>query len=92
MTFDPEHVAVTMKLGSVEEWTLVNANTEWHTFHIHVNPFQVMSVDGRRVTDVAYQDNVALPPKSRTVIRMHPTDFTASSSSTATSPTTRTAA
>jgi hypothetical protein len=76
MTFDPAHVAVTMKLGSVEQWTLVNANTEWHTFHIHVNPFQVISVNGRRVSHVLYEDNVALAPKSRTVIRMNPTDFT----------------
>jgi FtsP/CotA-like multicopper oxidase with cupredoxin domain len=76
MTFDPAHVAVTMKLDSVEEWTLVNANTEWHTFHIHVNPFQVVSVNGVRTSGVLYEDNVALAPKSRTVIRMNPVDFT----------------
>jgi FtsP/CotA-like multicopper oxidase with cupredoxin domain len=61
-TFDPHHIAVTMKLGSVEEWKLVNTNTEWHTFHIHVNPFQVVSVDGRPTGFVDYQDNVAMPP------------------------------
>lgn len=76
MTFDPNHVAVTMKLNSVEEWKLVNANTEWHTFHIHVNPFQVISVGGKRVPYVDYEDNVALPPQSTVVIRMRPTDFT----------------
>jgi FtsP/CotA-like multicopper oxidase with cupredoxin domain len=76
MTFDPEHIAVTMKLDSVEEWTLVNANSEWHTFHIHVNPFQIVSFNGRRVPYVDIEDNVALPPHSRIVIRMHPTDFT----------------
>jgi suppressor of ftsI len=75
-TFDPHFVAVTMKLNSVEEWTLVNTNTEWHTFHIHVNPFQVMSINGRPLRYVDYQDNVAMPPNSRIVIRMHPTDFT----------------
>jgi FtsP/CotA-like multicopper oxidase with cupredoxin domain len=76
MTFDPNHILATMKRDSVEEWTLVNANSEWHTFHIHVNPFQVVSVNGRRVASVDYQDNVALPPRSRVVIRMNPTDFT----------------
>ncbi len=76
MTFDPAHVAVTMKLNSVEEWRLVNANTEWHTFHIHVNPFQVISVRGERTAQVDYEDNVALPPQSTVVIRMQPTDFT----------------
>jgi FtsP/CotA-like multicopper oxidase with cupredoxin domain len=76
MVFDPDRVDVTMKLGSVEQWTLVNTNTEWHTFHIHVNDFQVISVNGKPVPYVDYQDNVALPPKSRTVIRQRPEDFT----------------
>ena len=74
--FDPNYVPITMKLNSVEQWTLVNTNTEWHTFHIHQNPFQVISVNGRPVKFIDYQDNVALPPKSRMVLRMRPTDFT----------------
>ena len=76
MTFDPNQVDVTMKLGSIEQWTLVNTNEEWHTFHIHTNDFQVVSIAGKRVPYIDYQDNVALPPKSRTVILMHPIDFT----------------
>jgi FtsP/CotA-like multicopper oxidase with cupredoxin domain len=76
MTFDPNRSDVTMKLGSVEQWTLVNENNEWHTFHIHTNDFQVVSVAGKRVPYVDYEDNVALPPESKTVILMHPTDFT----------------
>lgn len=32
----------------VEEWTLKNVTSEQHPFHIHVNDFQVMSVNGRR--------------------------------------------
>ncbi|HEY1591637.1 MAG TPA: multicopper oxidase family protein [Solirubrobacteraceae bacterium] len=74
--FDPKFIAVTMKLNSVEEWTLVNRSVEWHTFHIHINPFQVISVNGRRVPYVDYQDNVLMPPHSRIVIRMLPKDFT----------------
>ena len=74
--FDPNRIAVTMKLGALEQWTLVNTNTEWHTFHIHINDFQVVSVAGKRVPYVDYQDNVALPPKSKVVMLMRPTDFT----------------
>ncbi len=76
MTFDPNRTDITMKLGSVEQWTLVNSNEEWHTFHIHTNDFQVVSVNGKRVPYVDYEDNVALPPHSHTVILMQPTDFT----------------
>jgi FtsP/CotA-like multicopper oxidase with cupredoxin domain len=77
--YDPNHVDVTMKLGSVEQWTLINpetkASNEWHTFHIHVNPFQVISVNGHKLNYVLYEDNVNLPPGAVIVIRIHPTDF-----------------
>jgi len=76
MKFDPERVDVTMKLDSIEQWTLVNETSEWHTFHIHINDFQVVSVAGKPVPYVLEEDNVALPPKSQTVVLMHPTDFT----------------
>jgi suppressor of ftsI len=76
MKFDPERIDVTMKLGSIEQWTLVNETSEWHTFHIHINDFQVVSVAGKPVPYVLEEDNVALPPKSQTVVLMHPTDFT----------------
>jgi suppressor of ftsI len=76
MKFDPERVDVTMKLGSIEQWTLRNETSEWHTFHIHTNDFQVVSVAGKPVPYVLEEDNVALPPKSSTVVLMHPIDFT----------------
>jgi FtsP/CotA-like multicopper oxidase with cupredoxin domain len=73
--FDPNRV-VTMELGKLEEWALVNNTTTWHTFHIHVNDFQVVSVGGRRRSFVDHEDNVSIPPKSTVVIRQRPTDFT----------------
>ncbi len=76
MKFDPNRVDVTMKLGSIEQWTLANETSEWHTFHIHQNDFQVVSVAGKEVPYVLDEDNVALPPKSKTVVLMHPIDFT----------------
>ena len=76
MSFDPNRVDVTMKLGSVERWTLVNSTEEWHTFHIHTNDFQVVGVNGADIPYVDDQDNVTLAPKSHTVILIHPTDFT----------------
>ena len=76
MTFDPSRTDVTMKLGSVEQWTLVNQTSEWHTFHIHINDFQVVSVAGESVPYVDHEDNAALPPHSQTVVLMAPTDFT----------------
>lgn len=76
MKFDPNRIDATMKLGSIEQWTLQNTTSEWHTFHIHINDFQVVSVAGKPVPYVLEEDNVALPPHTSTVVLMHPTDFT----------------
>lgn len=60
--FDHDKTPITMKLDSVEEWQLLNTSNEWHTMHIHQNPFQVLNMDGRQLTDVTYEDNVEMPP------------------------------
>ena len=51
--FDPNRVDQVMTLGELNEWTLVNKTKEWHTFHIHINEFQVVSVDARYVPRVS---------------------------------------
>lgn len=79
-TFNPNRVDITMKLNSVEEWTLENptngAALEWHTFHIHQNPFQVISINGRPLNYIDWQDNVTLAPGETIKILIHPIDFT----------------
>src|SRR5262249_52664567 len=90
-TFDPTRVDQVMTLGQVNEWTLVNKTTEWHTFHIHQNDFQVVSVKARHVRNVSsgaagvedvapnavdYMDTVLMPPKSTVKMLTRPTDFT----------------
>ena len=57
------------KLGTVEEWTLINDSTEDHPFHIHVNDFQVMSVGGEPYNARGLQDVVLLPKGETVVIR-----------------------
>ena len=51
LPFDPDRIDRTLTLGDVEEWTL---SSFWggHPFHIHVNPFQIVSIkdpEGREV-------------------------------------------
>jgi suppressor of ftsI len=79
-TFDPNRIDITMKLNSVEEWTLTNptngAALEWHTFHIHQNPFQVISINGKPLNYIDWQDNVTLAPGETINILIHPIDFT----------------
>lgn len=74
--FDMHVVNVTAKLGTVEEWTLRNTTPEEHPFHIHVNDFQVMSVNGKPYHAAGYQDTVIIPSGGEVVIRMPLDDYT----------------
>ena len=73
--FDHNRVDYIVKLGDVEEWTLKNIDNEDHTFHIHVNDFQVMSVNGQPNDAHSLQDTVVLPQGGEVVVRIPFTDF-----------------
>ena len=75
--FDPHAIGITPRLGTVEEWTLRNPSSEDHPFHIHVNDFQVMSVNGKPYRAHGLQDVVVIPKNGGTVvIRNRFEDFT----------------
>lgn len=44
--FDASCANVTRKLGTAAEWTIGNTTTIPHPFHIHTNPFQLVSFGG----------------------------------------------
>jgi suppressor of ftsI len=76
--FSANRVDVTMALNSVEQWTIKSPDgrsDEWHNFHIHVNPFQVVAIDGRPLNWIDWQDTVNVPAGGSVTIRIHPTDF-----------------
>jgi FtsP/CotA-like multicopper oxidase with cupredoxin domain len=73
--FSHDRVNTVVQLDTVEEWTISNDTTEQHPFHIHVNDFQVVSVNGEAYDAVSLQDTVILPPGGEVVIRMRFTDF-----------------
>lgn len=78
-TFDPNRVDITAKLGTVEEWKLINLDNKSsfyiHPFHIHVNDFQVMSVNGKPYDAHGRQDTVDVPMESEVVVRIPFDDF-----------------
>jgi FtsP/CotA-like multicopper oxidase with cupredoxin domain len=57
--------------GTVEEWTLINEDVFQHPFHIHVNPFQVIDINGQPTYDDSWWDVIALPSKGRLTVRMY---------------------
>ncbi|MBF8185101.1 multicopper oxidase family protein [Nonomuraea sp. K274] len=74
--FDPDRIDARAKLNTTEEWLVRNASDEQHTFHVHVNDFQLMSVNGRPYHFRGWQDTVQLPVRGEVVIRMRFRDFT----------------
>jgi FtsP/CotA-like multicopper oxidase with cupredoxin domain len=50
--YDPERIDRVLKLGGVDEWTLQSGFVS-HPFHIHVNPFQIVSITDPSGKDVS---------------------------------------
>lgn len=53
-------VKQTIALDSVEEWTVYNMSGIQHPLHIHINPFQVIKINGEPV-EPFWADTIALP-------------------------------
>jgi suppressor of ftsI len=71
--FNPNQTNVAPLVNSVERWTLRNVTSEDHPFHIHVNDFQVIKVNGRPYRANGLQD-VARIPKHGSVVILNPFD------------------
>jgi suppressor of ftsI len=68
-TFDHDWVDQTVALGATAEWRIVKSRSDWHPFHIHVNDFQVMSVNREPVDPYSREDTTPVPAFGRIVIR-----------------------
>lgn len=73
--FDHNRVDQTVNLGNLEEWHIKNIDGDDHTFHIHINDFQVMSVNDQPYEAHGLQDTVILPANGEVVVRMQFEDF-----------------
>jgi FtsP/CotA-like multicopper oxidase with cupredoxin domain len=69
--FEGTRVTFVAKLGTTEEWVIKNTAREAHPFHIHVNDFEVMAVNGKPYNVRSEQDVVPLPPRGEVRIRIH---------------------
>lgn len=73
--FNPDVIDQVMTLGTTEEWKLVNKSGEAHPFHIHINPYQVLSVNGKDVNRNGYDDTFTVPPNGEVTIKTQYKDF-----------------
>ncbi|MDV3222721.1 multicopper oxidase family protein [Intrasporangium sp.] len=75
-TFDAERVDQSVRLGTVEEWTIENVSPMDHPFHLHVWPMNVVSRDGSPVEGPPeWKDVVIVPAGGNVTVRMRIKDF-----------------
>jgi FtsP/CotA-like multicopper oxidase with cupredoxin domain len=79
MTFDPQRTDTIAKIGTVEEWEIINGGGMMmdfdHPFHIHTNQFQVVSEDGQSPRFRAWRDIAHVPMGGSVRIRIRFRDF-----------------
>lgn len=73
--FDPNVINQTMTLGTTEEWQLINNTKETHPFHININPFQVLAINGKPVDRHGYDDTFFIPAHGTVTMRTRYKDF-----------------
>jgi FtsP/CotA-like multicopper oxidase with cupredoxin domain len=78
-TFDPERTDAIVKLGTVEEWEIVNGGGMMmafdHPFHIHTNAFQVLNQNAKSPPFQAWKDTVNVPMGESVRVRIPFQDF-----------------
>lgn len=75
--FDPNRVDFVSRLNTVEEWTVRNDTQEDHSFHVHTNQFQVMSLNGKAVDPAnSWHETVNILRGQKLVLRIRFSDFT----------------
>ncbi len=67
--FDPDRIDQTVQLNALEEWVIHNTSEDWHPFHIHVNDFQVVAVNGEPIVSHSFDDTYLVPPYGSITMR-----------------------
>jgi len=77
-SYAPDRIDTEVQLGTIEEWELVNVDPDRmdHPFHLHINPFQVISRNGQPEPYLAWKDTVLVKGGETVRIRIAFQDFT----------------
>jgi FtsP/CotA-like multicopper oxidase with cupredoxin domain len=59
---DDDRVDQTVKLGDTEEWTIVNTDQQYHSFHIHQTPFLLTEINDVPQDEDSLRDTMPIPP------------------------------
>jgi FtsP/CotA-like multicopper oxidase with cupredoxin domain len=76
-SFDSDRVDHRVRLGAVEEWTIINEDTDNdHVFHIHVNDMLLTRINGDPLADPIWLDTAVVPRNGSITFRSRFRDFT----------------
>ena len=76
-TFDADRVDQRVRLGAVEEWTIINEDTgDDHVFHIHVNDMLLTKINGDPLPEPIWTDTAIVPRNGSITFRSRFLDFT----------------
>jgi FtsP/CotA-like multicopper oxidase with cupredoxin domain len=78
-TFDPDRVDQRVRLGAVEEWTIINDqpnDPDDHVFHIHTNDMLLTKINGEALAEPIWLDTAILPRNGSITFRSRFVDFT----------------
>jgi FtsP/CotA-like multicopper oxidase with cupredoxin domain len=73
--YDHHRTDTRVRLGDTEDWEVVNTGVMDHPFHVHINPFQVISRNGTPEPVRAWKDVVLVRPGETVRIRTRFADF-----------------
>ncbi|MGY3438980.1 multicopper oxidase family protein [Marinovum sp. KMM 9989] len=74
-SYDPDTWHLDPKLDTAEEWTFVNTTAYPHPMHIHINPFQVVAINGTPEPARPWYDTFVVPAAGTLTIRSRFEDF-----------------
>ena len=72
--FDHRRVDTEVRLGTVEDWEVINLGNMDHPFHLHTNSFQILNSAGR--PESAWRDVLLVPARQTRRFRVRFDDFT----------------
>ena len=75
-SFDPTRIDHRVRLGAVEEWTVLNVDDRDHVFHIHTNDIQLTKVNGKALPEPIWMDTAIVPREGSITFRTRFEDFT----------------
>ncbi|MDB9311517.1 multicopper oxidase domain-containing protein [Spirulina sp. CS-785/01] len=71
----PKKPSASSSLNTVEDWEITNTGVMDHPFHVHINPFEVISRNGQPEPNRAWKDTVLVPAGERVRVRIPFRDF-----------------